>query len=346
LQDNVRVEVTDHGLGIPAEFRSRIFQKFSQADSSDTRQKGGTGLGLSITKELVERMGGRIGFDSVEGQGATFYIELPIVTPDELQSPSAHLEGLPTSNAPRILVVEDEPDIAKLLGLLLMRAGYAIDTASNGTQALQALKNAHYAAMTLDLMLPDISGLDIIRQVRHNPETESLPIIVVSAKMEEGRLSLQSDFSGVDWLAKPIDEDRLLFAVEKHLPSKSDHGLRVLHVEDDPDLHDVVRAMVSGRCDFELAVSLAEARARVAREHFDVVILDLSLPDGSGWDLLPVLRALQPAPRIVILSGSEMTTAEKRKVEAALLKSCISPEDLLNAIQSSIHQSNPCRSRS
>jgi signal transduction histidine kinase len=76
--DTVRIEITDHGPGIPAEFHSRIFQKFSQADSSDTRQKGGTGLGLAISKEIIERMNGKIGFDSVEGQGACFHFELPV----------------------------------------------------------------------------------------------------------------------------------------------------------------------------------------------------------------------------------------------------------------------------
>ena len=84
------VTVTDHGTGIPAEYHSRIFQKFSQADASDTRQKGGTGLGLAITKELVERMGGEIGFSSVQGKGASFFFELPLCTEVETTSRQAH----------------------------------------------------------------------------------------------------------------------------------------------------------------------------------------------------------------------------------------------------------------
>lgn len=344
LDGYVRVVVTDHGPGIPAEFRSRIFQKFSQADSSDTRQKGGTGLGLSITKELVERMGGRIGFDSVEGEGASFFFELPVWSASGQNPATAPVSSSPAPDVPRILVVEDEPDIAKLLGLLLTRAGYAVDTASNGAQALQALSQQDYAAITLDLMLPDISGLEIIHQVRANAKTANLPIIVVSAKMEEGRLAINGDFSGIHWLAKPIDESGLLSAVENQLPGENGRRLRVLHVEDDADLHQVVRSMVGGRHEFELATTLADARARVALERFDVVILDLGLPDGSGWDLIPTLRAQQPAPRIVILSGSEMTPDEAGKVEAVLLKSRVSTPDLLKAIQTSIHQSSLNRS--
>ena len=335
----VRVEVADHGPGIPAEFRSRIFQKFSQADSSDTRQKGGTGLGLAITKELVERMGGRIGFESEEDKGTCFYFELPLCNLN-VQNPvnDPHLPS-PGDDVPRILVVEDEPDIAKLLGLMLTRAGYVVETATTGTQALQALEQSSYAAMTLDLMLPDIGGLEIIHQVRQTPKTSNLPIIVVSAKMEEGKLAIDGDFSGIDWMSKPIDETRLLSAVRGSVAGEDGQQLRVLHVEDDADMHQVIKAMAGDHCEFELATTLTDAQERVASERFDVVILDLNLPDGSGWDMLPALRARQPSARIVILSGADISPDEIDKVEAVLLKSRVSSHDLLNAIQASILQS-------
>lgn len=330
-----RVAVADHGPGIPESFRASIFQKFSQADASDTRQKGGTGLGLAITRELVERMGGSIGFESVEGEGATFFFDLPLWHADatDMAAGSAPVGDV---DAPRILVVEDEPDIARLLGLMLTRAGYRVDIAGTGAEALRALQQTHYAAVSLDLMLPDISGLEIIRQVRQRPETADLPIVVVSAKMEEGRLAINGDFSGIDWLAKPIDENRLLFLVDRLVSAVSEQHPRVLHVEDDPDLHEVIRAMVGGRFDFVLATSLSEARARVALERFDVVILDLNLPDGSGWGLLPDIRQRQPDARVVILSGTDMSADETRKVEAVLLKSQVSPRELLDALSTRI----------
>ena len=336
LPHSVRVTITDHGSGIPEEFRSRIFQKFAQADSSDTRQKGGTGLGLAIARELVERMGGRIDFESVEGEGASFYFELPPLKASEQR---ADVEPLIASlpGGPRILVVEDDPDVAHLLGLMLTRAGYSADLTTTGSEAMEALNKNDYAAMTLDLMLPDISGLEIIRKVRADPDMADLPIVVISAKIEEGRLEINGDAEGVDWLAKPFDEAQLLAAVQRQMEATNAKTVHVLHVEDEPDLQRVIRQMVGERFHFESVATMAEARACIAEQHFDVVILDLGLPDGSGWDLLPEIRQQQPDARIVILSGNEISVEQTRDVEAVLLKSQVSSQQLLNAINARIN---------
>ncbi|WP_413438227.1 PAS domain S-box protein [Sulfuriferula sp. GW1] len=331
LKDTVRVEVIDHGPGISAEFRNRIFQKFAQADSSDTRQKGGTGLGLAITKEIVERMNGRVGFDSVEGQGARFYFELPLWEVP-IASPQ---QAIATSMAdgPRLLVVEDEPDIARLLTMMLNHAGYQVDVAYDGKTALSRLAHNEYAAMTLDMMLPDQSGVSLIRQIRSQDKLKNLPIIVISARLEDSKLAINGDFKAIDWLEKPIDEKHLIAAINNFLPRLNTTKPRVLHVEDEADLHHIVAAIGRDVADFDIAHTLAEARTKLAQEHYSLVILDIGLPDGSGWELLPLLKTLKPEPPVVVLSGTEPTQVQQDAVQSALVKARTSNQDLLNTLK-------------
>lgn len=329
----VHVEVIDHGPGIPAEFRSRIFHKFSQADSSDTRQKGGTGLGLAISKELIERMNGLIGFDSEEGQGACFHFCMPVwQTPVITQQPANTF----ILGAYRLLVVEDDPDIAMLLSTMLNRAGYQVDVAANAETALNYLAQNDYAAMTLDLMLPGQSGVSLIRQIRSQTDTEQLPIIVVSAFTEDGKLAINGDFNAIDWIDKPFEEERLTAAVHRFLPTESICKPRVLHVEDDADLQHIVATIGRSIADFDIANSLAEARAKLALERYSLVVLDIGLPDGSGWELLVDLKQLDPEPPVIVLSGSEMTEQQRSSVQSALVKTRVPNQDLLDTLKSAL----------
>lgn len=331
LKDTVRVEVIDHGPGISAEFRNRIFQKFAQADSSDSRQKGGTGLGLAITKEIVERMNGLVGFDSVEGKGARFYFELPLWgVPIASQKKTI---ATSMTDGPRLLVVEDEPDIARLLTMMLVHAGYQVDVAYDGKTALSRLARNEYAAMTLDMMLPDQSGVSLIRQIRSQDKLKNLPIIVISASIEDSKLAINGGFKAIDWLEKPVNEKHLIAAINNFLPHLNTTRPRVLHVEDEADLHHIVAAIGRDVADFDIARSLAEARSKLTQEHYNLVILDIGLPDGSGWELLPLLKMLKPEPPIVVLSGTEPTQAQQEAVQSALVKARTTNQDLLHVLK-------------
>lgn len=330
----VRVAVRDHGGGIPASFHDQIFNKFCQADASDTRQSGGTGLGLAISKELVERMQGRIGFESREGDGAMFHVDLSLARAADstaaVMSPSCEIVG-----APRLLVVEDNREVSDLLVLMLQRAGFNADAAYDGTTALALIAERSYAAITLDLLLPDRSGVSIIQQLRGDPATAQLPIIVLSAHLDGGRLALNGELNAIDWLEKPIDEARLLASVRNAIPRTAlrDEQARVLHVEDDVDLHRIVAAISRDIAQFDHASTLAEARDCLQRVRYEVVMLDLDLPDGSGWELVPQLHALDPAPKVIILSASETSALKAESVVAALVKSRLSNEALLATLR-------------
>jgi PAS domain S-box-containing protein len=326
--ERVRITVSDHGSGIPAQFQSHIFEKFSQADSSDTRKKGGTGLGLSITKAIVEQMGGRIGFESQPDVLTTFWVEFP-VWHKNLVPESGH-----TGAGKRVLVCEDDQDIASLLCLMLEQAGLSADVAGTAMQAKQMLALYDYAAMTLDLGLPDQDGLSLIRELRAAEKTATLPIIVVSANAEKGSRELSGDaFSIVDWIKKPIDRDRLESALMRAVERFDATRANVLHVEDDPDISRVVRAIVGGFAGMDNASSLAEARIMLKQKRYDLVIMDITLPDGSGMDLLNDLNSSTPPIPVMVFSAHEMGLDAIRQVGASLVKSRTENAQLLATIK-------------
>jgi len=222
-QGKFRVSVSDHGEGIPDAFRSKIFQKFSQADASDTKKKGGTGLGLSITKAMIEQMGGSMGFDSQVGVGSCFYFELPEYCKDSIDALSDIPENLDTSNLPRILVCEDDRDIARLLSMMLIAGGFDADIAYDAAQAKTMLHQRQYDAMTIDLGLPGQNGMSLIRELREHAETLNLPIVVVSAMAAEGSAEANGRFSVTDWLGKPIDQSRLIAQLESVIKGYGSH---------------------------------------------------------------------------------------------------------------------------
>jgi PAS domain S-box-containing protein len=326
--ENIRVSVDDQGTGIPDEFRSRIFQKFAQADGSDGRAKQGTGLGLSICKAIVERMGGRIGFESAVGQGTTFFFDLPA------QVPAARPSGSHRPDRSSVLVCEDDPDIAMILRGILESAGHNVDVAVSAEQAKELLKRNTYVGMTLDLALPDQDGISLVRELREDPATRRLPIVIVSAYMEEGRKSINGDAFGIlDWLEKPIDEARLKKALARATELFDGRKPRILHVEDDHDIFQVVQTALSDRAEVIQSGSLSDARARIRGEKFDLLILDIGLPDGSGLELLPVLRGTpHAATPVVVFSAQELSPRTARHVQATLLKSKTSNEELVSTI--------------
>lgn len=213
-KESVRVTVIDNGPGVPKDFHSRIFEKFSQADSSDTRKVGGTGLGLAISKELIELMDGTIGFHSIEKEGASFFFDLPVHTqkqPDINSSGSVH----PARTELPILILEDVHATAYLLSLIFIKAGYTTEIVLTAKDALSALSENNYAALSLDLKLPDMPGLQLLAEVRASHKNTNLPIVVVSANFDEGIISEINNFKYVSYTRKPVDPQYLLKIVEK-----------------------------------------------------------------------------------------------------------------------------------
>ncbi|MDH5518217.1 MAG: PAS domain S-box protein [Gammaproteobacteria bacterium] len=320
-EDSLRISVTDHGPGIPEEFIPKLFEKFTQSDSSDSRQKGGTGLGLSITKVIVEKHGGQIDFITRQGVGSTFYIELPELI-GEMTEQDDSPRILLGQHQPCILIVEDDPDVAALLKRMLAEAGFNCDIAYNIEVAREKLEQqpAQYKAITLDLLLAGENGLDLLDDLHDVARGFKIPVVVISVKANETKRDLHGGALGVvEWLQKPIDQQHLIDAVKQ--AAGSFDMPRVLHVEDETDVHSVVSKMLRNHCELTWTSTKAASIEALEQEKFDLVLLDIGLPDGSGLDLLELIEQLAIPPRVVIFSAYDVGDEYADKVSAVLVKS-------------------------
>jgi PAS domain S-box-containing protein len=320
----VRVNVIDTGRGIAPEFHCKIFEKFSQADASNTRKEGGSGLGLTISKAIIERLGGELAFISKVGEGSNFYFDLPIW----------HAKMTPTYQRPgiKVLICEDDNDQAAYLHNCLESAGYQADIANTASMAKQLLSEQRYGAMCLDLILPDQDGVSLIKELRSSTLDHHVPIIVVSVIAKDGKEILNGDaVEVVDWLEKPIDMNRLLKALGSVTSTSKKPITKILHVEDDIDAQHLISTLLYDTAQITAANTLAEATTTLTKQNFDLAILDLILPDGNGVELLPQLaKANIP---VIVLAKGEFDYKYATYVQGVLQKDKATSQQLLNKIE-------------
>jgi PAS domain S-box-containing protein len=205
----LRCSVEDHGQGIAPEARERLFIRFEQLEPANTRRRGGTGLGLAISRSLVEQQGGRIGVDSTVGEGSTFWFELPLVP----VSNGAHVHTSPNAQ-PGVLIVEDDPAVARVLGIMLGRDGHQVTTANSLAEARQALAQNRPSVVLLDIKLPDGSGLDLLDELVPGTRLEGVPVVVLSG-VEPSFERRARGTVVTEWLSKPFAEKELLRALRE-----------------------------------------------------------------------------------------------------------------------------------
>jgi len=326
--DGVRIFISDHGDGIPETFRERLFARFTQADSSDKRAKGGTGLGLSIAKAIIERFGGRIGFETATGQGTTFHFDLPAaaLAPQQLQLPTPQ----------RVLVCEDDPLFADLIGEMITRRGSSARLVHTAAALKTALAEEQFDTLILDLLLPDGDGIALLRGLRAAPETANLPVIIVSARAEEAHAEVNGSVLGIlDWIGKPINPHRLTQALAGAMRPVGAGKAHILHVEDDEDLASVLNHLVGSRAEMTSVRTQRDAIALLERGKFDLIILDLGLPDGTGYELLTRLteHKVHRLTPVLIFSAQAPDPDRTRQVADVLLKSLTSNAELLDHIE-------------
>jgi DNA-binding response OmpR family regulator len=281
--DMVRLTVRDHGPGIPVDFKPLIFEKFAQADAGDARQKGGTGLGLSIVKQIVDRLGGEVGFADADGGGTIFYVQLPCW--DHVASLALDRDAKPS--LPRILLCEDDLDTALVLREQLRHAEFTTDFAYSVGDALTRAVATQYQAILVDIQLPDGDGVSLIVRLRALPQYHDTSIIVISADPSRGRDDLRSSrLNVIDWLKKPVDLNRLLPLLAKTIAHEAIRRPRILHVDED----DSVACALGEIGDVVTVNSIEAAKNALKTSDFDLAVLDVALAKGASPDLLPELR--------------------------------------------------------
>ena len=329
--DRIVMSVADTGIGIPPDKLEHIFDEFSQADQTTTRNFGGTGLGLAISRRFCRMMGGDITVWSRPGEGAVFTMTLPAtVDALEVAKAAASDSGSEDGDGPvpstvvagAVLVIDDDPDARDLLRRTLEADGHEVVTAASARDGLELARAATPAVVTLDVSMPDMDGWTVLRLLKSDPALRHVPVVMVSMLHEKG---LGIALGAAEYLSKPVDRKKLQELVARL--SESETRGHVLVVEDDAAERELVRRALQqqGRTVVE-AENGAVGMERVTEETPQVVILDLMMPVMDGFEFLRRLRA-SPAGRpvpVIVLTARELSADEAdlltKEASAVLLK--------------------------
>jgi PAS domain S-box-containing protein len=336
--------VRDQGRGIPADRLESIFERFSQVDSSDARDKGGTGLGLAICRSIVQQHGGRIWVESTPGVGSTFTFTLPTSLAPVPHTVETMDDG---GDGPLVLVCDDDPSVLAVVEEMLRSWGYRTVAVRDGESAVREATRLHPDAILLDMMMPGMTGSDTLQALRRRPDTRAIPVVILSALKPMPRVQRAREV--VDWVEKPFEEEGLLHALEEAVSVRW-KPRRVLLVEDDPDLARVLLE-VFGRHGIEAlhastGVDAVEMSRRAAP---DLLVLDLGLPHGDGYWVVESLRGeegLQGIP-VVVYTARELEEDDRERLRLGqtefLTKGRVSPEDFEKRVVSLLNRIAPAR---
>lgn len=366
--DRLSLAVADTGIGVSSVQHQAIFEAFRQADGTINRKYGGTGLGLSISRELARLLGGSIALKSKPGKGSTFTVTIPlaydpsdvVLRPESAPLSAAGARPAPPSRpaAPTfaadddrehlestrriLLVVEDDQAFAGIVRDLARETGFQCLLAGTAEEALNLAKRYKPSAIVLDVGLPDQSGLAVLDRLKCDDETRHIPIHVVSATDHtQTALSL----GAVGYLIKPVSREDLAKVLQTLEAQLSRTVRRVLIVEDDPVQRDAVgKLLSSGDVETVGAGTAAECLRLLKKQTFDCMVLDLSLPDASGFSLLEALskEGDYAFPPVIVYTGRDLTAEDEQKLRryssSIIIKSARSHERLLDEVSLFLHQ--------
>jgi signal transduction histidine kinase/DNA-binding response OmpR family regulator/CHASE3 domain sensor protein len=318
----LEIAVTDSGIGIAEADLDRLFTEFQQLDAGHGRQQEGTGLGLALTKRFAELHGGEVKVQSIAGQGSTFTLRLPIAGTKSAELPVLELPrvGPPDPDRPLILVVENNPEAAEILTRHLEAGGFRMSVARTGTEALAMARDLLPVAITLDILLPELDGWEVLTRLKADEMTRNIPVVVISVIDNP---TLGRALGALDYFVKPVDRGALLSRLGRYaFTTRVKHGeIRVLVVDDEAANLDLLQALLEPEGFKVLRASSGKEGIDVARaQRPQLILLDLMMPEVSGFDVVEALRtddATRSIP-VMVLTSKELTDDDKRALNGCV----------------------------
>ena len=354
-EDRVWLSVKDSGIGIPADKIDSLFEEFTQADVSTTREFGGTGLGLTISLRFCRMMGGDITVKSTVGDGSTFTIELPakVAMPEKDADKhdaaaessvmrTADQHNIVSDGAPTVLVIDDEDEARELIHRMLVKEGYNVVTASNGEEGISLARETRPMAITLDVIMPKQDGWSVLKALKADAELSSIPVIMVTMINDQ---SVGFSLGAAEYLTKPIDRSVLARTLQKF--KCADPPCAALIVDDD----DLTREMMSRMLEQE-GWKLSEARngrealACMEKNVPEIILLDLMMPVMDGFEFISELRkndAWRDIP-VIVVTSKDLTDEDRKRLSGDVInileKGAVNQGQLLDELRDQVSACN------
>ena len=334
--------IADTGIGMTPEQVDKVFKPFTQADEKTTRKFGGTGLGLTITKMFAEMMGGDIDLSSEEGKGTTFIVTIPITVIDKKKQETSELitETSSEDTKYKVLVIDDDDNAQDMMKKFLEKQDFSILQAKSGEDGLNLAAEHLPDVITLDVMMPEMDGWEVLAALQANETTKNIPVIMLTMANEP---DIGYSLGATDYLTKPVNWNELSSVLMRHQIASDSQA--ILIVEDDETTRDMLRkSLETNEFKVRTAVNGKEALEKVKQSKPGLILLDLMMPEMDGFEFAEKLRENKEWLDIpvVVITAKDLTKDDhqrlKGNVEAIMQKGSYSRNDLLTEVGDRIKQ--------